>query len=263
MTHDERRMMINYTKRRLRRIFGADDKTVIVAMDHGNYLDKPMAGVSDPAKVIRECLAAGADAVLTTFGAAMRSGDALGQGGLILTVNDDPPITERAVESALRLGADALKVILSPFTDDKRNQANCERLGLDCAAWGLPYLIETIPGSFAAGPEMRTPEKIAAAARIGAECGADFIKTFYTGSAESFKIVLDNASLPVIVLGGEKTANVRDMLAQIHEAMSAGASGVAVGRNIWGYESPARMTAVIAAIVHGNASVDEALRALM
>jgi DhnA family fructose-bisphosphate aldolase class Ia len=253
---------MNYTKRRLRRIFGSDDKTVIVAMDHGNYLDRPMAGVDDPAKVIRECLAAGADAVLTTFGSAMRCGDALGRGGLILTVNDDAPITERAVESAVRLGVDALKVILSPFTGDKRNQANCERLGFDCAAWGLPYLIETIPGTFAAGLEMRTPEKIAAAARIGAECGADFIKTFYTGSTESFKVVLDNATLPVIVLGGEKTANVRDMLSQIHEAMSAGASGVAVGRNIWGYESPARMTAAIVAIVHEGRDVDEAMKVL-
>jgi DhnA family fructose-bisphosphate aldolase class Ia len=255
--------MMNYTKRRLRRILNTDDKTVIVAMDHGNYLDKPMVGVSDPSKIIRECLVAGADAILTTFGTAMRCGDAIGRGGLILTVSDDPPITERAVESAMRLGADALKVILSPFTGDKRNQANCERLGLDCAVLGLPYLIETIPGSFAAGPDMRTPEKIAAAARIGAECGADFIKTFYTGSPDSFKVVLDNATLPVIVLGGERSNNDRDVLAQIYDAMRAGASGVAVGRNIWGYESPAKMTAAIAAIVHGNASVDQAMRLLV
>ena len=45
-------------------------------------------------------------------------------------------------------------------------------------------------------------------------------------------------------------------------AMQAGASGVAVGRNIWGHASPARMTAAIAAIVHGNASVDEAMAAM-
>jgi DhnA family fructose-bisphosphate aldolase class Ia len=253
---------MNYTKRRLRRIFGNDDKTVIVAMDHGNYLDKPMTGVSDPAKVIRETLAAGADAVLTTFGTAMRCGDAIGRGGLILTVNDGQPITEKAVESAVRLGADALKVILAPFSGDRQQQANCERLGLDCAAWGLPYLIETIPGTFAAGPDMRTPEKIAAGARIGAECGADFIKTFYTGSPETFKVVLDNATLPVVVLGGERASNDRDVLAQIYDAMQAGASGVAVGRNIWGYAAPAKMTAAIAAIVHGGASVDVALRAL-
>jgi len=44
--------------------------------------------------------------------------------------------------------------------------------------------------------------------------------------------------------------------------MQAGASGVAVGRNIWGHESPAKMTAAIAAIVHGNAGVDEAMRLL-
>jgi DhnA family fructose-bisphosphate aldolase class Ia len=253
---------MNYTKRRLRRIFGKDDKTMIVAMDHGNYLDRPMIGVSDPAVVIRETLAAGADAVLTTFGTAMRCGDAIGRGGLILTVNDGQPITEKAVESAMRLGADALKVILAPFSNDRQQHANCERLGLDCATWGLPYLIETIPGTFAAGPDMRTPEKIAAAARIGAECGADFIKTFYTGSPETFRVVLDNATLPVVVLGGERAHNDREVLAQIHSAMQAGASGVAVGRNIWGHAAPAKMTAAIVAIVHNNASVDEAVRLL-
>lgn len=255
-------MTINYTKRRLCRIFNTDDKTVIVAMDHGNYLDRPMAGVSDPARVIRETLAAGADAILTTFGTAMRCGDALGRGGLILSLNDALPITDVAVERALQLGADALKVILYPFTGNRQNQANCERLGMDCAKWGLPFLVETIPGTFAAGPEMRTPEKIAAGARIGAECGADFIKTFYTGSPDTFRLVLENATLPVVVLGGERATDARDVLAQIHDAMQAGASGVAVGRNIWGHESPARMTAAIAAIVHGGASVDEAIRLL-
>lgn len=253
---------MNYTKRRLRRIFNTDHKTVIVAMDHGNYLDRPMAGVSDPARIVRETLAAGADAILTTFGTAMRCGDALGRGGLILSVGDDMPAAEVAVARALQLGADALKVILYPFTGNRQNQANCERLGMDCAEWGLPFLVETIPGTFAAGPEMRTPEKVAAGARIGAECGADFIKTFYTGSADTFRLVLENATLPVVVLGGERAADARDALAQIYDAMQAGASGVAVGRNIWGHESPARMTAAIAAIVHGGASVDEAMRSL-
>jgi DhnA family fructose-bisphosphate aldolase class Ia len=252
---------MNYLKRRLRRIFGNDDKTVIVAMDHGTYLDKPMQGLSDPAKVIGETLAAGADAIITTYGTAMRCSAALGKGGLILAVYDDPAPHEVAVENALRLGADALKVIASPFSNDHRaSLAYCERLGLQCAAWNMPYLVETIPGTFAAGPEMRTPEKIAAGARVGAEMGADFIKTFYTGSPESFQMVLQNATVPVIVLGGERANNAREVLAQIYEAMQAGASGVAVGRNIWGHASPAKMTAAIAAIVHGAASVDQAMK---
>jgi len=255
-------MTINYAKRRLRRIFNTDDKTVIVAMDHGSYMDRPMPGLSDPGRVIRETLAAGADAILTTFGTAVRWSSALGRGGLILSVADDAPVADVAVERALQLGADALKVMLYPFTGNRQNQANCERLGMECARWGLPFLVETVPGTFAAGPEMRTPDRIAAGARIGAECGADFIKTFYTNSPDSFRTVVENATLPVVVLGGERADEVRAVLTQIYEAMQAGASGVAVGRNIWGHELPAKMTAAIAAIVHGNASVDEAMRLL-
>jgi DhnA family fructose-bisphosphate aldolase class Ia len=92
--------------------------------------------------------------------------------------------------------------------------------------------------------------------------GADFIKTFYTGKPDSFRTVLQNATVPVVVLGGERASDAREVLSQIHEAMQAGASGVAVGRNIWLHESPAKMTAAIAAVVHGGASVDEAMRAL-
>jgi DhnA family fructose-bisphosphate aldolase class Ia len=74
--------------------------------------------------------------------------------------------------------------------------------------------------------------------------------------------VLDNATLPVVVLGGERDSDERALLMGIHAAMRAGASGAAIGRNIWGHASPARMTAAIAAIVHGGASVEQAVQTL-
>ena len=42
------------------------------------------------------------------------------------------------------------------------------------------------------------------AARIGAELGADIIKTNYTGSPETFKEVVDGCPVPVIIAGGPK-----------------------------------------------------------
>jgi len=35
-----------------------------------------------------------------------------------------------------------------------------------------------------------------------------------------------------------------------------------VGRNIWGYKEPGKMTAALSAIVHGQASVESALHML-
>lgn len=39
----------------------------------------------------------------------------------------------------------------------------------------------------------------------------------------------------------------------------AGAAGVAFGTNIWTHPNPRAMTAAIASVIHGGASVDEAL----
>jgi fructose-bisphosphate aldolase/2-amino-3,7-dideoxy-D-threo-hept-6-ulosonate synthase len=41
-----------------------------------------------------------------------------------------------------------------------------------------------------------------------------------------------------------------------------GASGVAIGRNIFQADDPQEMTAAVAAILHGNASVEEAVALL-
>ena len=48
------------------------------------------------------------------------------------------------------------------------------------------------------------------------------------------------------------------MLQMVRDAMDAGGRGVAMGRNIWGHEKPERMTEAIVAIVHDDATVEEA-----
>ena len=98
---------------------------------------------------------------------------------------------------------------------------------------------------------------------IGAELGVDFIKTTYSGDPASFRAVCEQVYVPIVVLGGSKSKDPRDLLDGIHGAMQAGASGVAVGRNIWRYPEPVKMTAAIAAIIHDGATVDTALEHLV
>jgi DhnA family fructose-bisphosphate aldolase class Ia len=90
----------------------------------------------------------------------------------------------------------------------------------------------------------------------------DFIKTNYTGDVASFRRVVEQVYVPIVVLGGSKSKEPRDLLNNIYEAMQAGASGVAVGRNIYQYAKPDQITAAIAAIVHQNATVDAAMEYL-
>jgi DhnA family fructose-bisphosphate aldolase class Ia len=120
-------------------------------------------------------------------------------------------------------------------------------------------MAEMLPGGFENPRELWTPEKIADACRIGAELGADFIKTAYTGDVDSFARVVEQVYVPIVVLGGTRTEEPRDLLELVHGAMQAGACGVACGRNIYQWEEPTRMVQALAAIIHDGASVDAAL----
>ena len=255
--------MTNNKTRRMKRLFRDNNRTLIVAMDHVGFMDKPMKGLDDAAGVIRSVVSGGADSIMTTYGTALRCSDAIGNAGLLLSVDTNVDTVGYAVEQALRLGADGVKCMVYPWLDsDPHSLLHCACLGAECEKWGMPFLAETIPGGFFAGAEMQTPDKIAAGARVGAEAGADYIKTFYTGDPESFKVVVDNSSVPVVILGGDKMDTDLDLLQTVHGAIDSGASGVAMGRNIWSHDDPQAITAAIAAIIHDNASVDSALKLL-
>jgi len=253
-----------FAKRRMNRIFRLDGRSLIVAMDHVGFMNKPLPGLMNAGPTIHECVASGADAIMTTAGTATGCQKEVGGAGLILTISShDRPAIDLAVENALRMGADAVKVLVYPFEHQPEpSMLNLTWLGAQCAAWGMPLLAETIPGGWAGGPDMRTPEMLAAGARVGAEAGADFIKTFPASDPATFKVIADNCPVPVVVLGGEKAASDRDLLAAVKAQIDNGASGVAMGRNLWGHATPGKLTAALAAIIHDNASVDAALKLL-
>ena len=80
---------------------------------------------------------------------------------------------------------------------------------------------------------------VAYGARIGLELGADIVKVKYTGSLESFRWVVQ-AAFPtrVIMSGGTMTRTDEEFLSRVKVVLTAGAAGVAVGRNIWQRKDP-------------------------
>ena len=240
-------------------------------MDHPSVFGM-MAGAERPGEVIRAIRAGGADAILTTYGVVRQFLGALGSIGIILRV--DGGSTALAMErgasrllytatDALRLGADAVCCMGMPGSAfEAQTLPYLAELVAQCAEWSVPVMAEVLPGGFENPAEMWTPENVGNACRIGAEYGVDFIKTVYTGDVQSFRNIVEQVYVPIVVLGGSKSKDPRDLLSQIHDAMQAGGSGVAVGRNIWRHPEPDKMTAAIAAIVHDGASVDTALRYL-
>jgi len=247
-------------KRRMHRLLREDGRILIVAMDHTSFMDQTVDGLARYGETCRSVVPAGADAFLSPIGSIIAFGDAIGPAAAVASFDASPPFLEVALERALSVGADAVKTMAYPFTNDD-SLRNAARLAADAARYGVPYIIEPIPGGFAA-TDMHTPEKIAAGARIAAETGADVVKTLYTGDPESMRRVVEYAMVPVVMLGGAKKGSVRDLYQDVYDAVIiAGCAGVAIGNNIWRDPDPAGITRGLAAIIHGGASTDEALEA--
>ncbi|MBI3752052.1 MAG: hypothetical protein HY263_10425 [Chloroflexi bacterium] len=245
-------------KRRMHRLLKDDGRILIVAMDHTAFMDAPVEGLAKYGQTCAAVVPAGADAFLSPIGSIIAFGEQIGSAAAIASFDTTPPYLEVAVERALSVGADAVKSMLYPFTGDESIR-QAARLAADADRFGLPYIAESVPGGFAA-IDQHTPDKIAAGARICAETGADMIKTFYTGDPETMRKVVEYAMVPVVILGGAKKGSVRELYEDVYDAINlAGVAGVAIGNNIWRDPDPAGITRGLAAIIHGGASVDEAL----
>jgi DhnA family fructose-bisphosphate aldolase class Ia len=153
------------------------------------------------------------------------------------------------VEDALALGADGVAAMGIVDADGEgQSLRGLGRLAAECERYGLVLLAEMLPGGFDA--VQVDVEDIAAAARIGADLGADLIKIRYGGSPETFRAVTTGCYRPVVILGGSKQSPSQ-LLDQVRGALAAGAVGVAVGRNIWQSPDPAAVTRQLAQAVHG------------
>lgn len=255
--------------RRLGNIFKEDKKSVIVALDHGLGLDV-LPGMADVSKILKSIVNGGADAVLAGYGMSRTFVEELKGTGLILRVDGGNSALSsfqtgnRILDSedALIEGADCLACMGFPgAVNEVDTLINVSELAAEAHAWGLPVLAEMLPGGF--GPEpAKTVETVRLAARIGAELGADIIKTSFVGSVSEFRTVVDGCFKPVIVLGGAKVNNLQDLFELVEKAMEAGAKGVAIGRNIWKHSDPGAVTSALVEIVHNNRSASEVGRNL-
>jgi DhnA family fructose-bisphosphate aldolase class Ia len=252
-------------------IFGKDGKTVIFAMDHAASFGL-MEGLEKPGEVIRKVRDGGADAILTTYGIAAKFGDEIGGMGLVLRVDGGSTMLAKergvtqlmfTIQDAVRIGADAVGAMGMPGSvSETETLPYLASLVSEGAEWGMPVMAEMLPAGFENPKEWWTPQNIGSACRIGAEMGVDFIKTTFSGDLESFKNIVSQLYVPVVVLGGGKIGEPKDLLNNIYASMQAGANGVAVGRNIYQYKDPEKITAAIAAIVHDGATVDDAMKCM-
>jgi len=250
---------------RLGKIFRRDGRALIIAMDHAGE-GGPVPGLENPRETIRKVIEGGADAIMTNFGVIREFHDLM-EGRVATLLRLDGGISKfgqfgakinqlYTVEDAVKIGADGVIVYgLLGVPCEIDSLTILAKVAEECEEWGMPLAAEVLPPS-------STAENVAVAARIGSEYGADMIKTYYTGSPESFKEVTGTCPIPVLIAGGPKMATGRDIVQTVKGMLDAGGKGVFFGRNTWQYKDPTAIVRAIHMVMHEGATVDEAVKGL-
>ena len=236
---------------RLARIFRKESgRTVMLAIDHG-YFQGPTTGL-ERVDVNIVPLLAYTDALMLTRGVLRTTIPASYPRGVVLRASGGPSILKELsneqlavdIEDAIRLGVSALAVqvyIGGEFeTQSVHNMTRLVDLG---NRYGIPVL-----GVTAVGKNLvRDARYLGLACRICAELGAHVVKTYYC--PEGFETVTASCPVPIIMAGGKKLPEL-DALTMAHRAVSEGAAGVDMGRNIFQSEHPIAMLEAVGRVVH-------------
>jgi predicted phospho-2-dehydro-3-deoxyheptonate aldolase len=255
---------------RLQRI-SHKNRFVIVPMDHG-VSSGPIKGLVEIGNTVQEVKKGGASAVVLHKGLASLGLNAVGGNiGFILHLSastkfapdPDAKVLISSPSEGQEMGADCVSIHVNVGANTE--SVMLSDLGLvssECRKYGIPLLAMMYPR----GPEIKDPfdvDLVKHVARLGCELGADIIKTNYTGSVDTFHEVVKGCFAPVVIAGGPKVGSDKEVLQMVYDAMSAGASGISIGRNIFQHDNIMGITRAISKIVYERIEVEEALKEIV
>ncbi len=207
----------------------------------------------------------GYSAIALHYGLAVKFLDKFaGDVPLILKINGKTNIPSDAeafspltgsVEDAVRLGADAVGYTLyvgSPAQD--RDIAQLAQVRGECDRFGMPLIVWAYPRGEAVEKKGGRDSLYAVdyAARMAQEMGADIVKvnfpkidpekdkhspkpydTLKLSPVEAFRRVVESAGKTFVLVSGGGKISDEELLEKVEESMSAGATGLIFGRNMW------------------------------
>lgn len=274
--------MISYRTNRL--FHPTSGRCLDVAVDHGFFGEMSFVrGIEDMPAAVASLMAAKPDAIQLTAGQADLLQGQPGRDKPALVLRTDVAniygtetpgrsysrIADNAVEQAVRLDAACVVVNLFdvPGEPELREAciANIQQLRASCDQAAMPLMVEPlvmrrITEGDPYGVDGDT-ERICALVRQATELGADVIKADPTDDIEDYHKVVEVARRPVLVRGGGRVPD-EELLRRTQAVLNAGAAGIVYGRNIIQHPHPPAITAALLAMLHDNASVDDAMELL-
>jgi len=256
---------------RMERIFNRNTgRAIIVPVDHGVTVG-PIDGIIDMRVTVDKVAEGGANAVLMHKGLARCGHRGKGHDvGLIIHLSASTSISPypnaktlvASVEDAIKLGADGISVHVNLGDESEREMLrDMGQVASKANEWGMPLLAMV----YARGPKVKDEfdmNMVRHCARVGEELGADVVKVAYTGEADSFAKVVEACCIPVVIAGGPKLDNDRDLVKMVHDSVAAGAAGLSVGRNVFQHSDVTSLVKTLNHVVHDDMDVDEAMDVL-
>ena len=246
-------------KNRLSRIFNPKSgNTVMLAFDHG-YIMGPTSGLERmdlsivPLIKYADCIMCTRGTLRSIVPPEMNKPVALrfSAGSTILTELNNECLA--GIDDAIKVDASALAPMVA--IGDPNFEALTIRNLAQCADYTARYGIPTL-GVTAVGKNLvRDARYLGLATRVCAENGATFVKTYYCD--EGFEKVVAGCPVPIVIAGGKKLPE-KEALELAYKAISSGARGVDMGRNIFQSENPVAMIQSVKAVVHKGMSAKEA-----
>jgi class I fructose-bisphosphate aldolase len=240
-----------------------------VAVDHFiGYQEGLPVGLADLPAALAAIVAGAPDAVTMHKGVALSCwGRYAGKVPLILQSiigRPDDSANEHLCtpEDAVRLGADGFATCA--FVRGPSEAGYLRRAGdfiRQAEAWDMPVIIHSYPRKYSGGRVeiVYTLEDIAWAVRCCLEAGADVIKTPYTGDPKSFGDIVRSCPVPIVAAGGPKARTLKAALESAAGVVAAGARGLTVGRNVWGFPEVTKAVLAFKYVIHDNMDPAQAI----
>jgi putative autoinducer-2 (AI-2) aldolase len=247
-------------RNRLAQLIQADGRCLFLPVDHG-YFQGPVRKLENPRKTL-EPLLPYTDAIFITRGVLRSCVDPDQAKPIILRVSGGTSVAGKdlahegiitSMEEAIRLNACAVGISIFVGTDYEHDSLlNLARLVDEGEKYGMPVMAVTAVGREL---EKRDVRYLSLSCRIAAELGARVVKTYY---CEKFEKVTKGCPVPIVIAGGPKVDTEYEVIQFVYDGIRKGAIGVNLGRNIWQNEHPVAMIRAIRAIIHENATPEQA-----
>lgn len=266
-------------ERRLNKLF-RHGRSLIISVDPASegYKTSELKGVSTLDELLdttESVLSSGATAIMATPALSSKFGDALCTSGLVARIAGVDGVFS-SVKEAVRCDASAVCVSVKPGSRvSSALFSNLAGVAHECRDYSVPLLCELVPpkDSYNSG-------ELAGWARLVSEygCSVDVMILPYVKGFEKAAGACIGA--PVFASCSSGPDKPYDFLFGVEDAMKLGASGVVVGKNVWGFHesegwapkkgekakkkvkverSPADMASALSKIIFGGKGASQVL----